>query len=514
VVLGKTLDGKYRIEKLLGQGGMGAVYAAEAIAAGPHVALGQRVAVKIIHNNLPDTKALIQRFEREARAASSVDTEHIARCLDAGTDPDGERPYMVLEYLVGEDLQHLLRRIGPLPPEVALRIVGQACLGLAKAHEATIIHRDIKPANLFLSKGDDGMRIVKILDFGVAKMKGDPSLEGSAGALTRTGSILGSPLYMSPEQARSVKNVDRRSDLWSIGVVLYQMLAGRTPFEHVSGLGDLILALCSDLPPPVQQFAPWVSPEVAAIIDHCLRIDLRERYQSANELVEALKPLVPNGSFELGDDMLVPLDDETHEYIAPTYFRGIGSNSRSGGRSVAPPPMGLAGTIPLDTPAPVSPARPSSSQPAVATTGTGLSTSNGGQQAPARPSRTVPMLLVAAACVAGGAGAAWVFSKPSNAGQPVNAGAVSASPAPANTPTVTPSATVSASASAAESAPPPATAAPATAAPTASAPVETSAPKPVAGTTAPRPKPTAAPSASASAGKSIRLDHTSFGDRK
>ena len=329
-MIGKTLDGKYRIERLLGSGGMGSVYAAE------DVTSGRMVAVKVIHKNLADGQAVLARFQREARAAGSIDTEHIARCFDTGTDPESGSPYMVLEYLVGEDLQHVLRRLGPVKPEVALRIAAQACLGVAKAHEAGVVHRDIKPANLFLARAEGGARIVKVLDFGVAKIRRDPGdiSDGTSGGLTRTGSLLGSPLYMSPEQARSVKNLDHRSDIWSLGVVLYQSVAGRTPYEHISGLGDLILALCSDLPPPVQQFAPWVGPEVAALIDRALRIDPSERFQTAGDMVDALRGLCPDG-IGLRDEMLTALDDATHDYIAPSYFRtpGRADLGRGGART-------------------------------------------------------------------------------------------------------------------------------------------------------------------------------------
>lgn len=165
---------------------------------------------------------------------------------------------------------------------------------------------------------EDGGRTIKLLDFGVAKIKRAPTdMHGDAAGLTRTGSLLGSPLYMSPEQARSVKNVDHRSDLWSMGVVLYQAVAGRTPYEHVSGLGDLILSLCSDLPPPVQQFAPWVQLRVAAVIDRALRLDPGERFATAAEMHEAITALLPEGHAIRGD-MLVPLDAATREDVAPT----------------------------------------------------------------------------------------------------------------------------------------------------------------------------------------------------
>jgi serine/threonine protein kinase len=418
-VLGKTLDGKYRIQRLLGSGGMGSVYAAE------DLSNGRMVAVKVIHKNLADGQAVLARFEREARAAGSIDTEHIARCFGSGIDPETESPYMVLEYLVGEDLQHALRRLGPIGVDVALRITAQACIGVAKAHEASVFHRDIKPANIFLAQNGEGTRIVKVLDFGVAKIRRDPSDmsgEDTAGGLTRTGSILGSPLYMSPEQARSVKNVDHRSDIWSLGVVLYQAVAGRTPYEHISGLGDLILALCSDLPPPVQQFAPWVPPEVAALIDRALRIEPGERFKTAGAMVDALRDLCPDG-IGIRDEMLVSLDDATHDSIAPTYFRTPGRTlSTAAARAFAaeslagteaslppPPPLGsiehaLARASNASN-ATSAPGNGGLTQSAVSTTGSGLPDTGDRRLSQAAPRSQVSVIAFAVACIGlGGAG--------------------------------------------------------------------------------------------------------------
>src|SRR4051794_6908329 len=197
---------------------MGSVYEAE------HTATGRRVAVKVITAaDLTRDSTVVTRFQREARAAGAIDTQHITQVLDAGVDSADGRPFLVMEYMTGEDLQHVIKRIGPLSPDVALRVVAQACLGLQKAHEAHVVHRDIKPANLFLAKRDAGEIIVKLLDFGIAKVKMEQA-QGNAddAGLTKTGSMIGSPLYMSPEQARGdVKNIDHRTDIWSMGIVLY-----------------------------------------------------------------------------------------------------------------------------------------------------------------------------------------------------------------------------------------------------------------------------------------------------
>ena len=201
----------------------------------------------MITGQLAQDPGLVSRFQREARAAGAIDTKHITQVLDTGIDRDSELPFMVMEFLSGQDLQQFLKKSGPIAPDLALRIVAQSCLGLQKAHEAGVVHRDIKPANLFLARSD-GEVIVKILDFGIAKVQMDQAQETESAGLTRTGNMLGSPLSMSPEQARGSKNIDHRADLWSLGAALYQALSGRTPYQHITALGELIIAICSDPP--------------------------------------------------------------------------------------------------------------------------------------------------------------------------------------------------------------------------------------------------------------------------
>ncbi len=217
---GDVLGGRYALVRQLGEGAMGCVYEAR------HMATGRRLALKVIHRRLAADEALVRRFQAEARAAGRIESEHVAQVVDVDTDAASGVPYLVMEYLVGEDVEALLRRLGPLPPALAARIAAQACFGLERAHAAGIVHRDVKPANLFLAEKDTGERVVKVVDFGVAKLGGD---EAPGSALTRTGGLVGSPLYMSPEQARGVRDIDARTDVWSLGVVLYQMLAGEAP---------------------------------------------------------------------------------------------------------------------------------------------------------------------------------------------------------------------------------------------------------------------------------------------
>ncbi len=304
-----TIGGRYRVVRRLGQGGMGSVY--EALDE-----QGQRVAVKVIMTELANNTTLVGRFSREARAASAIDTPYIAKCTDAGTDPLTGQPYLVMELLDGEDIDQLGQRLGPLPADLALRIAAQACMALVKAHEARVLHRDIKPANLFLHR-QDGHRVVKLLDFGVAKVKPEVTRSNAETAgLTRTGSMLGSPLYMSPEQARGYKDIDFRSDLWSLGIVLYKMLSGRTPHDDTDELGELIVLICTEPPQPIQDVAPWVAPQVAAVVHRALRFSPAERFAGAGEMLSAIQGLL-QGHPQIDEPMIRPLSDTEKSFIAP-----------------------------------------------------------------------------------------------------------------------------------------------------------------------------------------------------
>ena len=309
-MLGMTIDGKYRIARLLGRGGMGAVYEAH------HTGTGRRVALKVITSELGLAETAIVRFQREARAAGAIESQHIVQVLDTGVDQALGAPFIVMEFLVGEDLQQLKTRVGPLPQDVVLRIAGQACFGLQKAHEAGVVHRDVKPANLFLAQRDDGECVVRILDFGIAKVKIDQGLDGEDQGLTRTGSMLGSPMYMSPEQAMGLKTVDPRSDIWSLGAVMYEVLTGRTPHHGKDTLGQLIMAICSAPPPPIQSVAPWISPQVSALVHRAMRLDPSERFQSAMEMRDAIRALVP-GAMTLTESALTSLTPTERQQVAP-----------------------------------------------------------------------------------------------------------------------------------------------------------------------------------------------------
>ena len=306
------IGARYRVVSLLGAGGMGSVY--EAV----DTQTGTRVAVKVITAEAAANETLMSRFAREAEAAAAIDTPHIVRVLGSGRDEERGLPYLVLEYLEGEDLHQLIKRLGALAPDLALRIAAQACLGLQQAHEMQIVHRDIKPANFFLAKTASGERIVKLLDFGVAKIQSEPATSDvKSGELTRTGSMLGSPLYMSPEQARGRRDLDHRSDIWSFGVVLYASLCGHTPTRDTDLLGELLILICTEAPEPLQDVAPWVAPELAALVHRALRFDADERFQSAREMREAINALLP-GDATIHEHLLQSLGDGERSSVAPS----------------------------------------------------------------------------------------------------------------------------------------------------------------------------------------------------
>lgn len=282
---------------------------------------GARVAIKLLIMNAESPEKedeVVARFEREARSAAQVLSPHVVRVFDAGRDPESKQPYMVMEYLVGEDVQRASRRAPQMPVHLALKIAAQACLGLEAAHAAGVVHRDIKPANLFLSQDptDADKLTVKVVDFGIARMSGggvDLTQD-----LTRTGSMLGSPAYMSPEQVRGVKTVDGRADVWSLGVVLYKLLCGATPHAaKEAGLGEMLIAICCANAPPIQRRAPWVPPEVAHIVHKALKIDINKRYRSAREMYDALA-VVLNGNTAIRGYQITPLTELEKQIVAPT----------------------------------------------------------------------------------------------------------------------------------------------------------------------------------------------------
>jgi serine/threonine protein kinase len=309
-LIGSVIAEKYELIRLLGQGGMGAVYE------GRNASTLKRCAVKVLVSaELASSGEAVKRFFREARASSVLESDHIVQIFDSGSDPKTGFPYMVMELLSGEDLEHTLRAKGALQPLVAAKLILQASMGLAKAHDQHTVHRDIKPANIYLTRRESGELVVKILDFGIAKVKMEKFSETSAG-LTRDGSMLGTPLYMSPEQAKGSPNIDVRSDVWSLGIVLYELLSGALPYADANSLGELMVAIITADLPLLQDKAPWVPPELAEITHRAISRDINRRFQSAGELRDALAAIVPDGA-RITPDMLQGIDPNHRAYVAP-----------------------------------------------------------------------------------------------------------------------------------------------------------------------------------------------------
>ncbi|HEX3760050.1 MAG TPA: serine/threonine-protein kinase [Kofleriaceae bacterium] len=274
---GEVLAGKYQVERVLGEGGMGVVVAAR------HLHLDQIVALKFLRPASAPRRDLLDRFAREARNAVRLRSEHVARIMDVGT-LDGGSPYIVMEYLEGSDLARVLSEQGTLSIPVAVDYVLQACDAIAEAHALGIIHRDLKPENLFVTRGHDNTNLVKVLDFGISK-----SIAGNEFSATSSQAVIGSPAYMSPEQMRSAKLVDTRTDLWSLGVILYQLVVGQVPWN-----GDTLPMLCfritSDPPPP---FPDRQHAGFEAVVWRCLEKDPDRRFSSVHALAVALSPFAP-----------------------------------------------------------------------------------------------------------------------------------------------------------------------------------------------------------------------------
>jgi serine/threonine protein kinase len=283
---GDILAGKYRVERVLGVGGMGVVVAAT------HIDLLERRAIKfMLAAQLGDSEA-VERFLREARASSRLKSEHVAKVHDVGRLENGA-PYLVMEYLTGGDLRVLLKRRGAIPPHEAALYVLQACEALAEAHGGGIVHRDMKPENLFLTKRPDGTPSIKVLDFGISKVLG----AGSDMGITSTQAILGSPYYMSPEQLRASRDVDTRTDIWSLGVILYQLVTNNLPFSGAN-LTALIASVIYGRYTPASEVKIGLSGAIDPIIARCLERDVERRYPTVAELAEDLLPLAPTAGRE------------------------------------------------------------------------------------------------------------------------------------------------------------------------------------------------------------------------
>jgi serine/threonine-protein kinase len=285
-----VLGGKYRVERVLGAGGMGVVVAAR------HLQLDSRVAIKLLLPGMLGNQQAVVRFAREAKAAAKITSENVARVLDVGALDDGA-PYMVMEFLEGGDLAAWLQERGPLPAEQAIDFLLQACIAIAEAHKLGIVHRDLKPSNLFCVRRADGQLGIKVLDFGISKMN-DLGVSSGGMSVTKTTALMGTPLYMSPEQMQSAKTVTPQGDLWALGIILFELLVGKVPFEGET-LTEVAVKVAMQPPPPLRAFRPDLPVGLEAAILKCLEKDPRSRFGTVAELAYALAPFGSRGAPEL-----------------------------------------------------------------------------------------------------------------------------------------------------------------------------------------------------------------------
>jgi serine/threonine-protein kinase len=318
---GEILAGKYRIERELGRGGMGVVIAAH------HVHLDELVAIKFLLPEFARDADVVSRFMREGRASIKIRSEHVVKVFDVATMPGGT-PYMVMEYLDGMDLDAHVAKSGRLPIDVAVDYTLQAIEALAEAHSRGLVHRDLKPANLFLTRRADGTSCIKVLDFGITKVTGPEAGLG----MTKTNAVMGSPRYMSPEQMRSTRAVDVRADIWALGIVLHEVLAGAPPFDATS-MPELLVAILQDPPQPLSRLRPDVPAELERTVFRCLEKDPARRPANVAELAHALAPFgsaSARGSAERVSRVLKVPDG------APAQSTGISAVAYTG-MNVAPP---------------------------------------------------------------------------------------------------------------------------------------------------------------------------------
>ncbi|MDC3960930.1 protein kinase [Polyangium jinanense] len=431
---GSIIAGRYRLGPPLAKGGMGSVFFAE------HLQLRTGVAVKLMAPALAASADARARFEREAQASAVIKSPNVVQVYDYGVE--GDCPYIVMELLDGEDLERRLVRVGRLSLEATLDIVQQVCKALRRAHKLGLVHRDLKPANLFFARNGDE-ELVKILDFGIAKANG-PVLAGNA---TRTGTLIGSPQYMSPEQVRRGKEVDPRSDLWSLGVIAYRCVTGRLPFLGEE-IGDLLVEICTDPIPAPSSIHDALGPDVDWFFERALTRDVNKRFQSAGELADAFAAVV-SGSGPIS------MSTSSQNYaLGPPSEPGAVASSQNHALGPTPAPGSVASSQnhalgPTPAPGAAAVGAPGSASGAGGTLSpSGLSLA----QSPASKPRTivVAVSIALAASLAVGLGA-FAWSRSSAQSEPVSTPEsegerpASSEPSPAGTASVAAPASVAAS---------------------------------------------------------------------